>query len=97
LKGCLVALSVLVGVPIALFILSAMATFLALYGHVILSVIAFLGAAGVVGLLVKSVIADFAETGGDFDTKGTVILIIKLLAFVGLAIALIIVLINAFR
>jgi hypothetical protein len=57
----------------------------------------FAGAVAVGVLLAKSVIADFSETGGDFDTLETVILLIKLLAFVGLAIALIIVVINVMR
>jgi hypothetical protein len=93
----LVGAAVLLAIPVALSILSAIASFLALYGHVILSVMVFACAVAVGGFLAKSVVADFAETGGNFDIPGTVLLMVKLLSFVCLAIALIIILINAFR
>lgn len=80
-----------------LALLSAIASFLAMQGIFLVSVISLSGAVAVGIFLCKSLIDDFRETDGNFDTLGTVVFLFKLLSLASLAIALIIVLIHAVR
>jgi hypothetical protein len=93
LKGCLIVLAI----PVALVVLSAIASFVAAHGGAILSVILFVGAIALGALLVRSIVHDFRKSGGSFDGPDTIIFFAKLFSLVGLSITTIVVLVNLFR
>jgi DnaJ domain len=89
-KQFAVGCTVILAAPIGILILF-------LYPRAVLTAIIFLGAAATAGLLVRSLVAGFAETGGNFDLKSTIRVLAKLLTLVALTITLVIWVISGLR
>lgn len=96
-KGCGIVAAAVLGIPFGICILSNVVSSLASHGRGALILLAIGGAIAGEVAIVLSVVKDFSETGGDFDSQRSVLMFLKLLSSVVLAIAIIAAFIRAVR